>query len=255
MATTLFSEHFAPWCERARWALDHHRIPYSVAEHVPLIGDLRLRWASGRWRGPVTVPLLVDGTAVLMDSIAIARYADLRGSGPRLFPRDGAAEVSDWCRRIEPVMQRGRARVLAALLDNHEALAEAAPLAGVRPLRPLMAKLAAGAVRRLQRKYRAAARPDDDARIVRPVIRDLETAIGAGTYLVGGAFSFADIAAACAVQFILPVDPAHIRLGPASRRAWTWDAMIEASSPLIAWRDRIYDRHRSPPAAVSGEAP
>jgi glutathione S-transferase len=255
MATTLFSEHFAPWCERARWALDHHRIAYSVAEHLPLAGDLRLRWASGRWRGPVTVPLLVDGTAVLMDSIAIARYADLRGSGPRLFPADGAAQVSDWCRRIDVLMQHGRSRVLAALLEDREALAEAAPLAGIRPLRPLMANLAATAVRRLQHKYRATVRPDDDARIVGPVIRDLEAAIGANTYLVGGAFSFADIAAACAVQFILPVDPAHIRLGPATRRAWTWNAMIEASSPLIAWRDRIYDRHRAPPAAAPGAPP
>jgi glutathione S-transferase len=250
MAAVLFSEHFAPWCERARWALDHHRIPYSVAEHIPLIGDLRLRWASGRWRGPVTVPLLVDGTASLMDSVAIARYADLRGSAPRLFPSDGAVQVQDWCRRIDPLMQHGRSRVLAALLDDREALAEAAPLAGVRPLRPLMAGPAAE--RRLQRKYRSG-QPDAAARIVGPVIRDLEAAIGRGPYLVGGAFSFADIAAACAVQFILPVDAVHVRLAPQTRRVWTWNEMLESSSLLIAWRDWIYDRHRPRVPTASGE--
>lgn len=59
----LYAESFAPWCEKARWALDHHRVPYDYTEHLPMIGELRLRSAARKWSGRVTVPLLVDGSS------------------------------------------------------------------------------------------------------------------------------------------------------------------------------------------------
>src|SRR5580658_7746154 len=39
----LVSLHVSPWSERAKWALDHHRLAYTVVEHVPIAGERRLR--------------------------------------------------------------------------------------------------------------------------------------------------------------------------------------------------------------------
>ena len=43
MATTLYSIPYSPWSMRARWALDHHRIPHRSREWVPLLTEPVLR--------------------------------------------------------------------------------------------------------------------------------------------------------------------------------------------------------------------
>jgi glutathione S-transferase len=89
--TVLYAESFFPWCETARWALDHHRVQYRSHEHVPLFGEVALRLVARRPFGRVTVPLLVDGPLVLMDSVAIARSAVRTSSGDEPTPADSAA--------------------------------------------------------------------------------------------------------------------------------------------------------------------
>ena len=58
------------------------------------------------------------------------------------------------------------------------------------------------------------------------------------------AFSFADITMATSLQFILPVDDRYIALGPATRDAWTHPTLASEYADLLAWRDRLYARHR-----------
>ena len=87
----LYAESFAPWCDKARWALDHHRVAYDYVQHVPLMGELPLRLAARRPLGRVTVPLLVDDGQVLMDSFEIARHFVLGGRVERAAPWIGPA--------------------------------------------------------------------------------------------------------------------------------------------------------------------
>lgn len=94
-----YAESFAPWCETARWALDHHRLPYRSREHVPLLGELALRLVARRPFGRVTVPLLIDGSLVLMDSVAIARHAESRGDGANSCPARFPAHCVPPCSR------------------------------------------------------------------------------------------------------------------------------------------------------------
>jgi glutathione S-transferase len=89
----LYAESFAPWCEKARWALDHHGISYHSVEHTPLLGELGLRWAARRPFGPATVPLLVSDGLRLTDSFEIARWAEGVGHGTPLFPEDRARDA------------------------------------------------------------------------------------------------------------------------------------------------------------------
>src|SRR5689334_2779086 len=73
---TLVSLSYSPFSERARWALDHHRIGYQVVNHVPVLGELRLRRLAKGKQGRVTAPVLIANGAALCDSWDIARYAD-----------------------------------------------------------------------------------------------------------------------------------------------------------------------------------
>ncbi|WP_239014942.1 glutathione S-transferase N-terminal domain-containing protein [Archangium violaceum] len=69
---TLVGLGYSGWTEKARWAMDHHRLAYQYSEHIPLLGELRLRrHAPPGGRG--TVPLLVEDSGITMGSYAIAQ--------------------------------------------------------------------------------------------------------------------------------------------------------------------------------------
>jgi glutathione S-transferase len=53
------------------------------------------------------------------------------------------------------------------------------------------------------------------------------------------------MAMAAALQFVEPVDDPHIRLGPVSRTLWREPPLAERHPELLAWRDRLYARHRA----------
>ncbi len=78
----LVSLHVSPWSERAKWALDHHGLDYEVVEHMPIIGERRLRRLVGPGKPRATVPVLLAGAEKV-----IAVYADREGKGTRLIPR------------------------------------------------------------------------------------------------------------------------------------------------------------------------
>jgi glutathione S-transferase len=64
-----------------------------------------------------------------------------------------------------------------------------------------------------------------------------------GDYLLGD-FTFADIAAAVALQGVEPVSHPSIPMGPATRRIWRNPELTAQYEDLLTWRDRIFARHR-----------
>ena len=72
----------------------------------------------------------------------------------------------------------------------------------------------------------------------------MRDALGGATYALGD-FTFADVALAVALQPVRPVGDQHLRLGPGTRQAWTEPELAEEFADLLAWRDRLYDEHRS----------
>jgi glutathione S-transferase len=245
-AARFFAESFAPWCERARWALDHHRIAYREIEQVPLLAELSLRLAARRLRGRVTVPLLVQGHTALMNSDAIARHAEQAGSGAPLFPAEHEARLSRWMDVSESLMVAGRALLLPRLLDDAQALAEQLPRAVPGMARSGLRGIAAGGVHHLMRKYgvrKADAAHHED--LARGALAQLRAGIAsARSHLVGARLTYADITLAAALQFVLPVGDRFIALGPATRRAWTHPVLAAEHPDLLGWRDRLYEQHR-----------
>ncbi|HSN98176.1 MAG TPA: glutathione S-transferase, partial [Candidatus Nanopelagicales bacterium] len=150
----LFQLPYSPWSEKARWALDHHRVPYERVDHVPLLGDLRLRVLQRKPTGRVTVPALEDSGTWYTDSLEIARRAEAVGSGSPLFPRGLEAEVLGWNRLSEEAMTAGRAVMLLGQADDPQTALDALPPGVPAGLKPLLAPLARKGMEAFIAKYR-----------------------------------------------------------------------------------------------------
>jgi glutathione S-transferase len=247
---------FSPWSEKARWALDARGVDYRRRVYQPLLGELELRRRLSRWRGKVSVPVLVDGDRVLGESFEIARWADAHGGGPRLFPAGEEERIAAWDALSERGMSAGRVGSLQRLLRDDEALAELVP----PPLRGLPGAvtqpLAALGVRRTLRKY---AGSDTDVEAGRAVLAsvlerlraDLAASKSTGeprTLLPE--FSYADIVMAQVVFCIAPPKD-KVRIGAGSRRAFEEPDLAARFADLIAWRDALYRVHRPEPGGTS----
>jgi glutathione S-transferase len=243
---TLVAIPYSPWSEKARWALDHHGVPYRESSYQPMIGEPALRARTGRLRGKVTVPIFLErGEPAIMGSFAIARRAEAAGSGASLFPDGLDAEIDAWDKRLDAAMAECRARVIERTRMSDEAQAEA--LRGVVPdgLRHPLRSVTKTALGFLERKYRDVAPP---AGTLESTLEALREALDRGAGHVVGKPSFADIGAATLLQGVKPVDGRFIRLGRATRATWTDEALASRFEDLVAWRDALYRERRAPRA-------
>jgi len=241
---------FSPWSEKARWALDHHRVAYRERPYLPVFGELALRFRMRRPTGRITVPVLRDGRLWLTDSYDIARHAESIGRGAPLFPRDRLGEIALWNRRSEAALAAGRAILMRTWIDTPE-LADAALPPGVpAALLPLLRPLGRNRLAAFMAKHRwDAAEGTPDAVLARE-LDGLEAALAGRRHLLGDAFSYADIAMALTLQQVSPVDPRYIvRMAGVGPSGMNVPEIVERYAGLIAWRDALYARFRSPACA------
>jgi len=242
---------YSPWSERARWALDAEGIRYRKKAYLPMIGEPALRVRLRRATGPVSVPVLFTDGGAVEGSWDIACHAAAHGgrdADASILPPALRADIAVWQANGEVLTAAGRSLLLLSLVGNVPALRESVP----RPLRalgPIADLLAVRAATFIREKYEPARFSSESALAgMRTALRALRAAIGKNEFVVGGRFTYADIAMATSLQVVVPVSEEHIRLGPATREAWTNPALAAEFPDLIAWRDRIYAQHRSPGA-------
>jgi glutathione S-transferase len=251
--TELLGLPYSPWSEKARWALDVRRVPYTFRHYQPLLGEPALRLKLRRLVGRVSVPVLTaDDGQVFADSADIARWADGRGEGPALFPAGREAEVARFVTLSERGLAAGRSLSLVRLLRDDEALAEMLPrgLRGV--LGPLAPRMGAFGVARTLRKYRATAGEGEEARrVALGALDELREALAKAPAPAGdaprtllGALSFADIAAAQVLVFVEPPS-SGLKMGAASRRSFGNPELLGEYGDLVAWRDALYRAYRA----------
>jgi glutathione S-transferase len=240
MPLEVYGMAFSPYSEKARWALDHHKVDYAWHEHAPMIGERALRKRSGRAKA--SVPMAVDGDAVLHDSLAIAKHAEKVGKGARLFTNDAA--VATWVARSDESLGAARVLLFGRLLQDRAALRESLPPWVPGPLRGLATPLAARGTRFLARKHGAQGVGAEDAESkLREGLAAMQRVLATRDTILDG-FSFADIAMAVVLQMIAPVADEYIALGPARRRAWSEPALAKEFADVVEWRDAVYAKRR-----------
>jgi glutathione S-transferase len=245
---TLVVLHVSPWSERARWALDHHHLEYTAIEHVPILGERRLRRLVGPDPAQATVPVLIVGTEVLKDSWDIARYAEREGRRGNAAPLIGAgreAEVKRWVDIADEAAQSGRALILAKTLANPTAMDENLPPLVPSFARPLFRPVTRALTWSFVRKYELAlGEHDAQVRAVKAALDALRKGLAASSPYLLGVFGYADIAMATLVQGVSPVADRFLKLGPATRNVWTQPELAAEYGDLVAWRDALYEKHR-----------
>ncbi len=232
---------YSPWTEKARWALDHHRVAYRFHEHVPLLGEPILRLRAPKGKKP-TVPLYIHRAGSIVDSIDIARYAESVGQGTPLFVAKYIDTIERWNRASESLLVVARGLVIRNLLADKDAQLEAIPR--FLPFRSMLTPVARSATRFIGSKYAASESPELDVeRVVVPLLDAWKTELG-GRATLFDAFSYADITMAAALHFVTPVSSEYVRLGPATRRTWTHSGLSKKYADLLSWRDALYAKYR-----------
>lgn len=242
----LLTISYSPWSEKARWALDHHGVRYQEVEYQPILGEPALRKRLGKWFGKLSVPLLLKADGAIGDSFEIARYAEEIGSSPTaLFPARHVSEIKRWNAQSETAMQAGRAIVTVRTMQDPDARKEAMP-----PLPPALSGILRKPLTRfgaayLRRKYQYTSAIDEQQKALTRVLLSLEEILRDGRpYVMGELFSYADVCMATALQCVRPVTDEFIKLGPATRKAWTDESLAERFTGLLDWRDQLYETHR-----------
>jgi glutathione S-transferase len=234
----------SPWSERASWALDHHGLDYRKVEHIPFLGERRLRRLVGARTSRATVPVLLAGGEVLSDSWDIAVYADREGSGSPLIPAADAEEIRRWYELCERTMAAARALTVGRMLVSEGALEESLPPAVPRLIRRALRPVTRYGMVWFARKYALDLEETERPRQLQREALDALRAALAATGYVRGSFSYADIIAATLLQAVVPVAHRYIRLGRATREVWTQADLAADYADLIRWRDELYERHR-----------
>ena len=242
---SLIALHVSPWSERARWALDHHGLAYELVDHVPILGERRLRRIVGPDAPRATVPVLLVGDLVLRDSWDIAGYADREGSSAKLIVPGQEEAVKRWVDIADEAMQAGRALVMAATLASDAALDDNLPPAIPSWVRPLTRPVTRRVTLAFVRKYELAlGERAAQMRVMRAALDRLRAGLAASSPYLLGHFGYADIAMASLLQGVSPVADRFWRLGPATRQAWTQSELAREYADLVTWRDGVYERHR-----------
>lgn len=236
----LYGAAYSPWTERARWALDHHRIAHQYHEHVPMLGEFLLRAKAKVPRGQrTTVPLFIDEHgARYMDSIAIILRSDEGQSRP--LTKDSSA-LRELAAIVETALDASRARVTSRILADPEAQRESAKAAVPGFLVGFAAPVAALGAKFIAKKHGVRlGHEQENIDVLRGVLRELRSRVRLDQPPTRDTLTSSDILIATLLQTVQPVDASHITLGPALRRAWGEPSLAREFADLVAWRDAAY---------------
>lgn len=240
----LYVTPFSPRSEMAKWALDAQGIPYETAGSLPVVGSPDLRLRARRLRGALSGPIAVKDGETCVGPLEVARFGARRSLTP-IVPVAHLPAIARWADRADRMLRAGRLLALDRVRSDDAALRDLVPPAA--PLRRVAPALGRGGATLWLRRAQAAdlevAAPRERLTADLDRIREAVNASDDG-YLVGGAFSFADIAIACALELVEPVGGRFARLGDGARRAWRDPALADAYADLLSWRDRTFERHR-----------
>src|SRR5581483_1037349 len=133
-----------------------------------------------------------------------------------LFPEGSRETIKKLFDDLEDPLSAAREAFVRDLMNDQEAQLESLPpFLRSLPFATLSAKVGTTFV---ASKYNARIGSVDDR--IRAGRRRVSDALGKKDYVLGDAFSFADIVATSIVQAIAPGDDKYVRIPPGTRRLW-----------------------------------
>ncbi len=240
----LWQFKYSHYNEKARWALDFKRIPHVRRSLLPGAHVPRVLWMTGQKLVPV---LVLDGKAIA-DSTRIIEALERVQPEPRLYPRD----------------ERDRARATALEEFFDEELGPHLRRTWFYEVMPdadyTVAQIAVGWGAATQRVYRAvypilsaimkagmkidAAGAEVGRQKVQAAFDRIEAEVQPSGYLVGDAFSVADLTAAALFSpLVMPPEFPYPLLTPLPQSAATYRDAV-AGRPGFQWVAEMYRRHR-----------
>ncbi len=244
----LFALPYSPWSERARWSLNHHQIPYIEHEYQPLLSEPKLRWQTRKWRGPISVPVLITEQSTLLGSMEIAEYAEQVGTGTPLMSPTFAPDIKTWVLQADGIMSAGRAILIHNLMHSKEAMRASLPSWVPPTLRRYGHPVSHWVLKRLGHKYGCFQyRPDDWTKTMRSSLikwRSVEK-----PYL-NQEFTIAEMSMVLALQFAEPCCSSVIPLHLQTRSCWRHDQLASEFEDLINWRDDMLNLHHKIPETL-----
>lgn len=247
----LWQLRFSHYNEKARWALDHKGIAHVRRSVLPGLHVLRAR----RLYGGQTLPALVLDGRVIGDSTGVVEEAERLRPQPALYPPDPAAREralaleDHFDEELGPHVRRA---LFYGLLPDRRCTADLFTVEFGPAVRGAY-RLGLPFLTPLIRSAMKVDRPGADvgrAKTVQALDR-IQAELGPAGYLVGGAFTVADLTAAALLSPL--VRPAQFGYPLPD----CWPDAVEAfrdsvkDHPAFAWVIEMYRRHRGTSAAVN----
>ncbi len=243
----LIGMSYSPWTERARWVLQYHGLPFDYTEHVILTGIPYLRWRLRRPLGTATTPALIDEERKIRvtDSWNIALYADKHGDGKKILPTDSLDVIKGWNDRSEAMLDSGRALLIERLRQNPKAQESLLPPVIPAALKASFTFLASFGFQYVQTKFHSAERDLQEHRgRIRSELLHLRESLTDRPYLLDQ-FSYADLVMAGSLQVVQPIKHRSFKIAAVFRECWGDPSLAQEFPDLLAWRDKIYQQHRT----------
>jgi glutathione S-transferase len=243
MKPELISLNVSPFSDRSKWVLKHHKIDYKRTEHLIIFGNPLLRIKLKKISGKVTVPVYIDGEVKLMDSFDIAIHVNRKGTGGTLFPHENVEKIKQWNSISEDICNAGRAIVTQKVTQNKDVLKFLLPPQIPPMFKGSLTSLVTVGTNYLTKKYQLNSKTlserEEDLRTALLKVRD---GLKNSKYLLG-AFTYADITIACALQMLTPYEKSFLGKNSELKKCWTHDKLASEFSDLLQWRDEVYKNH------------
>jgi glutathione S-transferase len=247
---TLWHFRLSHYNEKARWALDWKRVPHLrrallPGPHLPVVW-----WMTGQKAVPV---LRLDGETI-SDSTRIIAALETRHPTLPLYPADPTARARALALEdfFDEELGPHIRRVFFFHLLQDPATASATLTVGAPALSRRLYRGAFPLVRAVMRADMGidAERSAQSRAKVEEALTRIESELQPSGYLVGDAFSVADLTAAALLAPLLHADEFPYRLPPLLPPLAAWRASV-AERPGFQWAAEMYRRHRGASAEVT----
>jgi glutathione S-transferase len=245
--TRLITFGISHFCEKARWALDWHGIPYEEIGWPPGWHLVLAKRCGARAN---TLPIVLDGEAVIQGSGAIIDWAERKGKDPRrrLVPRGNLTEAKEIERRADELIGvHVRRLVYAETLPAYSRLVKPALFLGTSGSQRLIGNIMWPVTRRMMMwtyDIRPGAACESRSKL-EAELDWLDSKLADGRpYLVGDRFSRVDLTMASLLAgFAQPKEMAvyhDMRIDPLTADVERW-----SQRPVMRWVISQYQKHRN----------